>query len=205
VLSNTQISYYLSISMWASADQLRLPIKHSTNQLKLKITLMDSKQIDYQSLNYLSAVDHNLYCPICRSPLVDPVYTTCLHTFCSACISKALERSQTCPVDRTPLRAEDVSPAPIMIANLVNELAVLCPNSELGCPFTCSRYLVEAHLSHDCGFVYVKCRGCDGKVLKQDAGRECLHQLEECTHCFQQIKKIDMEVCYCSVFNPLLC
>ena len=155
---------------------------------------MDSAQLDYRSLDYLSTIDHNLCCPICRSPLLEPVYTSCLHTFCSSCIYKALERSPTCPVDRRSLQAEDVSPAPIMIANLVNELVVLCPNSELGCAFTCARYLVEAHLSHDCEFVYVNCHECDGKVLRKDAGRECLHQLEECQNCYEQIKKMDMEV-----------
>ncbi|KAF8461353.1 hypothetical protein BDZ91DRAFT_851056 [Kalaharituber pfeilii] len=154
---------------------------------------MDFSEVDLHSLNYLSPVDHNLCCPICRSPLVDPVYTSCLHTFCSSCITRALERSQTCPVDRSILSPDDVSPAPIMIANLVNELAVLCPNSELGCPFTCARYLLEGHLNQDCDFVYVDCRGCDDRVLRRDAGKECLHQLQECPNCFEQVRKMDLE------------
>lgn len=54
---------------------------------------------------------------------------------------------------------------------------------------------MEAHLSYDCGFVYMDCRECDGKMLRKDAGRECLHKLEECAHCFQKIRKMDMEVC----------
>lgn len=152
------------------------------------------QRVDYQALNYLSSADQNLCCPICRSPLVQPVYTTCLHTFCSACISKALERSPTCPVDRTPLQEDQVLPAPIMISNLVNELVVLCPNSENGCPFTCARYLLEAHLS-DCDFIYVNCDECGGNTLRKDVGKGCLHKLEECTHCSQKIVKMELEVC----------
>ncbi|KAI5806730.1 hypothetical protein DFH27DRAFT_356186 [Peziza echinospora] len=154
---------------------------------------MDFGQVDLHSLNYLSPIDHNLCCPICRSPLVDPVHTSCLHTFCSACITKALERSSTCPVDRSALSAENVSPAPIMIANLVNDLVVFCPNAELGCPITCARYLVGSHLSHDCGFVYVDCKQCDEKVLRKDSEKECLHQLQDCPNCLERVRGVDME------------
>ena len=81
-----------------------------------------------------------------------------------------------------------------MIMSLVNELVVFCPNSELGCPVTCARYLMEGHLSHDCDFVYVDCTACDQKVLRKDVRKECLHQLEECLGCFEQFRKMDQEV-----------
>ncbi|KAF8241533.1 hypothetical protein K440DRAFT_642046 [Wilcoxina mikolae CBS 423.85] len=102
---------------------------------------MTTSSLDLRTLTYLTHVDDNLCCPICRSPLIDPETTKCRHTFCADCISGALEISSTCPVDRNPLGPGDVSAAPIMIANLVNDLAVLCPNRGLGCTATLPRSL----------------------------------------------------------------
>ena len=155
---------------------------------------MADEWVDFHSLNYVSTVDNNLCCPVCRSPLIEPVYTSCRHTFCSTCINKALEHSETCPIDRTPLTQQDVQPAPIMIANIVNELVVFCPNSDAGCTFTCARYLIEGHLSHDCGYVWVNCRGCEDKVMRKDVEKDCLHQQVECSGCFEHLRKIDLEV-----------
>lgn len=154
------------------------------------------RALDLHSLTYQSSPDYNVCCPICRSPLVDPVYTTCLHVFCSSCINEALKRSQSCPIDRKTLTPEEISPAPIMIANLVNELVVYCPNSELGCETTCARYLLEGHLTHDCGYVLVDCRGrgCEGKIFRKDAGWDCLHKKVECTSCYERVRKMDLEV-----------
>jgi hypothetical protein len=151
--------------------------------------------LDLGNLSYLSPVDDNLCCPICHSPLTDPVHTKCRHTFCSTCIAGALETSKTCPVDRKPLKLEDVSAAPIMISNLVNDLVVLCPNFELGCCMTCARHLLGGHLREDCAFVSVQCAGCNDKILRKDSGSECLHQLVECRFCFSSFRRLDMEVC----------
>ena len=43
-------------------------------------------------------------CAICQSALVDPVTTTsCKHTFCRDCISRALVEKPQCPIDRSAL------------------------------------------------------------------------------------------------------
>ncbi|RPB07796.1 hypothetical protein P167DRAFT_495277 [Morchella conica CCBAS932] len=82
-----------------------------------------------------------------------------------------------------------------MVASLVNDLLVLCPNAELGCPTTCARYLLAGHLRDACGFVEVKCSGCDDLVLRKDAAEEdCMHQVLECAYCFESFRRIDMEV-----------
>ncbi|KAF3923081.1 hypothetical protein ABW20_dc0105958 [Dactylellina cionopaga] len=153
------------------------------------------QSVDLRALDYLTSPSANLLCPICHSPLITPVQTCCLHTFCSACISLSLERSLTCPVDRKPLNHDDVTPAPIMIANLVNDLVVLCPNREKGCVASCARWLVESHVREDCDYAMVKCdkEGCDGMVERKDADRECMHEEVECEFCETAVKKANLE------------
>ena len=150
--------------------------------------------LDFRTLTYLTVVDENLRCPICHSPLIEPATTKCRHTFCSDCIANALAISLTCPVDRYPLKPEDVSAAPIMIANLVNDLVVLCPNSALGCMATMPRPLVGGHLKEDCGFVTSECPGCEERILRRDLHTECMHQQVECRHCAAMVRQLEMEV-----------
>lgn len=71
----------------------------------------------------------SLECPICRSPLVDPVMPRlCQHLFCSSCLHRALDLSSTCPIDRTRIRNrdEDLVEAPRVVFELLGELIVKC-------------------------------------------------------------------------------
>lgn len=149
---------------------------------------------DLRALTYITQVDDNLCCPICRSPLIEPETTKCRHTFCADCIAGALEISPTCPVDRNPLGDGDVLPAPMMVTNLVNDLVVLCPNSPLGCTATQARGLVRGHLKDACGFVTVDCLGCEEKIMRRDLHDECMHTEVECLHCSALTRQLEMEV-----------
>ncbi|KAI5795562.1 hypothetical protein EDC01DRAFT_56340 [Geopyxis carbonaria] len=62
--------------------------------------------------------------------------------------------------------------APVVIANLVNDLVVLCPNSNLGC---------------------TSCVGCSERILRRDVHEECMHQEIVCTHCSATLRKLDLE------------
>jgi hypothetical protein len=160
-------------------------------------TSVSASSLDLRALTYLTEVDENLCCPICRSPLIEPETTKCRHTFCSKCIATALEISPTCPVDRNPLEHGDVSAAPIMIASLVNDLVVLCPNSSLGCTATQARSLIKGHLKDECEFVTVDCPGCEEQILRRDLREfeECTHSKMECPHCSSMIRALELEVC----------
>ncbi|KAJ8468639.1 hypothetical protein ONZ51_g9517 [Trametes cubensis] len=57
---------------------------------------------------------------------------TCYHTFCYDCISQAIAINSHCPIDRTPLSIQDLSPADPVIRNLVDELLVKCPHESIG-------------------------------------------------------------------------
>ncbi|KAF8543512.1 hypothetical protein BDD12DRAFT_726048 [Trichophaea hybrida] len=80
-----------------------------------------------------------------------------------------------------------------MITNIVNDLAVLCPNRELGCTATLPRSLVSGHLKDDCRFVTVDCPGCEEKILRSDLQDECMHNEVECSYCLAMIRRLEMQ------------
>jgi hypothetical protein len=82
-------------------------------------------------------------------PVMSPA---CQHIFCHRCIIRALELSPTCPVDRTPLRLDQLVNAPRIIVQMVEELKVHCPNSEMGCTAQCERGLLNGHVRDECKF-----------------------------------------------------
>ncbi|GBE81455.1 hypothetical protein SCP_0311840 [Sparassis crispa] len=120
---------------------------------------------------YVDTPNANLVCCICRSPFVDPCTTrTCCHTFCYKCISMAVDVARQCPIDRSPLSMHDLAPADPVVRNLVDELVVECPQHSKGCPHTCQRLLLTAHLKDSCGFVEVPCPDgkCEQQILRND-------------------------------------
>ena len=47
-----------------------------------------------------------------RMPFVEPTTSrTCAHSFCYDCIGPALQASPHCPIDRSPLSPQDMSPS----------------------------------------------------------------------------------------------
>ncbi|BGO91972.1 hypothetical protein NBRC10512v2_004234 [Rhodotorula toruloides] len=78
--------------------------------------------------DYTQTVPHALECPICRSPLADPVQTpTCQHLFCRACLARSLALARSCPIDRSPLDSvDDCEPAPRAVRELLDNLTVRC-------------------------------------------------------------------------------
>ncbi|BGP00042.1 hypothetical protein JCM10021v2_003719 [Rhodotorula toruloides] len=84
----------------------------------------DSKAL----FDYTQTVPHALECPICRSPLADPVQTsTCQHLFCRACLARSLTLARSCPIDRSPLDSVDVcEPAPRAVRELLDDLTIRC-------------------------------------------------------------------------------
>ena len=130
----------------------------------------DNSKPDTRNVKYKTATDH-LNCPICQQPFLDPVTTSCGHTFCKECIHECFKAAKgnrngelkgTCPLDRTPLDASDSNSlfaTPIVISNLIDDLQVFCLNEERGCEWTGSRWELEHHLLYCCGYTGVPCNG----------------------------------------------
>ncbi|KAJ6499154.1 hypothetical protein C8R45DRAFT_820994 [Mycena sanguinolenta] len=140
-----------------------------------------------------------LYLPVCvlrgsgclrlsccaSMPFVDPVTTrTCSHTFCRDCIVQAISHARFCPVDRSALSLDDLSPANSIIRSLVDELAVECIHRSSGCTHTCQRQLLTAHVMSACPFALVPCpKGeCKDTLARKDTeSHSCSsHTLSPC-------------------------
>ncbi|KAI8068179.1 uncharacterized protein B0P05DRAFT_552165 [Gilbertella persicaria] len=154
--------------------------------------------IDLRTLCYVDHVNDNLICCICQQPFIEPVISTCGHTFCHHCILQALENSPHCPIDRTALTAHDVEPAAKIITNMVNELSVYCPRQEQGCPYQGQRQYIESHLKQDCQYIMAPCEleECKELLLKKDLSTHaetCNYRVMECNMCKKKLCAYEME------------
>ncbi|KAI9295250.1 hypothetical protein K502DRAFT_316017 [Neoconidiobolus thromboides FSU 785] len=130
-------------------------------------------------LNYKEKVNENLICSICCQPYIDPVTTPCHHYYCKGCINQALDIKEECPIDRLPLNDLILQECPSIISNMINELEVLCPNSEIGCEHSCQRSLLLNHIEN-CQFKRGTSEGKD-EILKENENK--------CPHCNKEIRK----------------
>ncbi|KAJ7783331.1 hypothetical protein B0H16DRAFT_1496399 [Mycena metata] len=147
--------------------------------------------------NYVAEPNSNLLCCICRMPFIEPATTrTCSHTFCRDCIVEAIGHARQCPVDRSALYIEDLLPANSIIRSLVDELIVECIHRASGCPHTCQRQLLTAHVMDVCPFSSVACpKGeCDQILARRDAeSHSCPHTRVPCELCGVKIQLDDLK------------
>lgn len=155
-------------------------------------------KIDLRSLEYVSEIDRNIVCPICRCPFVDPVRLPCDHTFCRDCLDTALfnqsSSAKSCPSCRTRnVHLERLS-VPRFILHLLDDLAVKCPKSSSGCVDNLKRSDAQSHVDHYCGFTEVACPSetCSLKVPRNLKGEKCLHVTTICDHCQEEMSELSL-------------
>ena len=74
------------------------------------------------------ATKHELDCHVCYALLIDPLTTTCGHTFCRKCVARVLDHSTLCPIcRRTLLMPPGVQRVPGN-QRLSKLLSTLCPD-----------------------------------------------------------------------------
>lgn len=94
-------------------------------------------------------------CAICQSALVDPVTTSsCKHTFCRDCITRALAHSPTCPIDRSALTLSSLRDTEPLVQLMLDELEVTCGAE--GCGKVMQRGLLLSHI-RTCARAIVTC------------------------------------------------
>ena len=133
---------------------------------------------------YKSAVIENLKCAICFEISMKPKRCSDEHLFCGPCITQWLQRSKTCPVGRTPLKASTLSTYRLAKA-MIEEQKVYClsctyeQNANL-CQWTGKLGQLKEHLKR-CEYVLVKCpsNGCTKKVQSCDLKP---HLLKSCDY-----------------------
>ncbi|ORX47484.1 hypothetical protein DM01DRAFT_1310390 [Hesseltinella vesiculosa] len=159
---------------------------------------MSDVSLDLHSVTYVDNVNSNLVCCICQYPFVDPVVTSCGHTFCRHCIYQAVESSPLCPVDRSPIDLNDIQEAVKIVSNMVNELQIYCPRQPRGCEYHVQRQHMEHHLASECQYAFEPCqlKECQELVLKKDLQRHadtCQHRETECKMCKRKMPAFELE------------
>lgn len=100
---------------------------------------------DSHLFEYQDEVDDELVCHICLQPLLQPMDTPCGHTYCFHCLSNFLHDQDFCPVDRQSLQLQQCRASSLLVRNLLDKLAVLCPfRSE--CQHNMQRCELQPHL-----------------------------------------------------------
>jgi hypothetical protein len=171
--------------------------------------------------------DH-LKCPICFNIMKDPV--TCPgqgHTFCRYCVTRHLDRIETCPTCREPLKKDKLIPSRL-IRSMIEDAEVHCFSHETlqdneiqarkrsmgeaveSCGWVGKLNDAERHYN-ECQFVKVKCPhiGCDDNYLRNKLPEHietCLHRLTPCQWCNirQKIDQLDAHSLICGK-RPVPC
>ncbi|KAJ9648176.1 hypothetical protein H2201_009063 [Coniosporium apollinis] len=181
-----------------------LPLGHADSIRKRSSLPAD---IDLSTLDYITACDENLICPICRCPLDKPVRLACDHIFCDECLNRALEAQRSgernCPSCRTRVHgwSEDAAKQkhrmsiPRILTQMLDELVVKCPNGKAGCKWQDKRGEVQDHVDRYCDYTLLACpeSECGEVVPRKYRGKSCLHFHTKCEDCEQSVLQLDLE------------
>lgn len=156
-------------------------------------------QVDWQALEYVDTVDENLFCPICKTPFLNPHSTkACGHTFCKDCLEHALQLRHACPICRTDFSRRHIvdTPCPRIVHAQLDKLEVKCPNKL--CKWEGHRSLVEHHVRQQCEYTLVACpdRECSKKIIRLDSDKGCMHYTGPCIYCKEVIEMSQLELHY---------
>lgn len=156
------------------------------------------------------AIPDELLCSICHDvALVEPKQCKNGHVFCKACITKWLEARSVCPIDRSALRADDLSDC-LVVKAMISRLLVKCVNCGAiavdgnapdkrrvvnGCEWVGEYDKLETHCK-ECGFSAVTCaHGCGERLVRRDKAQheaKCQFATLNCPQCAQDVKLRDM-------------
>ncbi|XP_068688044.1 TNF receptor-associated factor 4-like isoform X3 [Montipora foliosa] len=95
---------------------------------------------------FVSSVPEDELCPICSSPLKEPVQTRCGHRFCSLCLEKSMKRMPVCPIDRRSLDSGDIFPDRATERKIL-DYQVKCPSENDSCQWIGELRNIEEHFS----------------------------------------------------------
>lgn len=90
----------------------------------------------YDLARFVALIDEDFHCVICTMVLEHPVQSPCEHIFCNDCIVKWLSIKETCPVDQSSLRVQDLKSVPRYFRNLLDKMEILCDFGKLRAEFS---------------------------------------------------------------------
>lgn len=106
---------------------------------------------DFDLFVYPDRISSQLICPICTLVLKNPVQTSTEHLFCEDELLEWMAVSTVCPVTNSQLNPEDIRKPGRIIANMLGELEMFCPNKEHGCKWVGQNEHLNRHLD-DCKY-----------------------------------------------------
>ena len=88
----------------------------------------DYHQLDLNMMGHLKeATKNELECQVCYALMLDPLTTTCGHTFCRKCVARVLDHSRLCPICRRTLLMRPGVQMEASNRTLSRLLVKLCP------------------------------------------------------------------------------
>ena len=155
--------------------------------------------VDTRLLEYVSDVDRNLMCPICRCPFIDPLRLSCDHTYCKLCLKRSWYNQtsslKTCPTCRKAASELDALPIPRFLLHMIDDLMVKCPKSASGCDKRLKRSDVQSHVDNYCHYTDMPCpsKDCRQKTPRRYLTNNCRHVTATCEHCNLQMPELELE------------
>lgn len=157
----------------------------------------------YNTNIFVTPIDRNLLCGICKEVFKKPLAMHCGHTYCEECLEKwfdsARRMEKTCPVCRRDVRLSDIAPV-LALRGFIEGLSVECENAVNGCKMVLKLGDLENHLKN-CGYTLVECSGCD-EMFSQNEIHEHRNKCAELNdkNCFDgrvhaEIAAVQNELC----------
>ena len=79
-----------------------------------------------------SKISRDFECSLCLNPFVDPVLTSCEHTFCRTCITAVLQQHRgPCPECRAPVGRAQLESVKGVLPKHLGNLEVFCSNKAI--------------------------------------------------------------------------
>ena len=104
-------------------------------------------------VNMLPEMEDEFTCGICHGVFDTPVVVPCCQqTYCRECITEWVNANHNCPVDRRPLSANQLMPAPRNMTNILARFLVHCRYHDKGCPHVCAFELENNHVRTGCEY-----------------------------------------------------
>ncbi|KAI9803382.1 MAG: hypothetical protein M1833_000901 [Piccolia ochrophora] len=153
--------------------------------------------LDLRALDYLSPVDDNLTCSVCRCAFIKPVMTRCEHVFCKDCFESATKHQSQikCPFCRSSVDSSELRDAPRALINMVEDLRVKCPHRQDGCEEETTRSNIKYHVERYCELTEVECpdKECPLMISRRRSDQPCLHKQVACEDCDERMMEKDVE------------
>lgn len=124
----------------------------------------------YADNRFEKPVSQNFHCPICMNVLKKPVMCqNNQYHFCTACIVRHLETSQTCPTCRESLTLQTLKEPLRIVNNCLSELKIRCDYFSSSCQEYVRLEHLETHVIN-CTYCPVECsnEGCLLVTTKRD-------------------------------------